>query len=209
MKHEWRKKEKKYYLPKAKPEFVDVPSFNFYTISGKGNPNSDEFPDYIQALYATSYAVRMSYKQRLEPVGYYQYTVYPLEGVWDITDEAKQQNDYKLNKDDLVFKLMIRQPDFVHPEFAKKMLERTIEKKKLELLNQVQFETIEDGPCIQMLHKGSYDNEPDSFHMMEAYAEREGYTRLSKLHREIYLNDARKVPAEKLMTVLRFQVSIN
>ncbi|HNP08206.1 MAG TPA: hypothetical protein PKN99_11305 [Cyclobacteriaceae bacterium] len=40
MKYEWRKREKDIYLPKSKPEVVDIPSFQFLTISGEGNPNN-------------------------------------------------------------------------------------------------------------------------------------------------------------------------
>jgi hypothetical protein len=206
MKHEWRKAEKQFYAPQTKPEKVVVPAFRFFTIRGKGNPNSPEFGDYIQALYAVSYAVRMSPKRDAAPPGYFEYTVYPLEGVWDITEEARENFSGTINKDDLVFTLMIRQPDFVEPEFAEQMLQFAKEKKKLPLLEQVQFEQIKEGPCIQMLHLGSYDDEPATFAQMEAFATENGWGRKSKIHREIYLTDARKVAPEKLKTVLRFQL---
>jgi hypothetical protein len=57
-----------------------------------------------------------------------------------------------------------------------------------------------------MMHLGSYDNEPESFKMMEDFAISKKLNRTSKAHREIYLSDARKVVPEKLKTVLRFQV---
>ena len=206
MKHEWRKKEKQYYLPKNKPEIVEVPNFKYITIEGEGNPNDDAFPEYIGVLYSLSYAIKMSYKKGLEPNGYFDYTVYPLEGVWDIKEEAKNNNNDKLNKDDLVFKLMIRQPEFVDLDFVNKMRDMTQQKKPHELLNSVKFEKIKEGKCIQMLHLGSYDNEPESFKKMEEFAVEQGLKRISKIHKEIYLTDARKTPAEKQKTVLRFKV---
>ena len=51
MKHEWRKKEKSLYIPGNKPNIIDVPEFNFITISGEGNPNNKSFGEYISALY--------------------------------------------------------------------------------------------------------------------------------------------------------------
>jgi len=57
-----------------------------------------------------------------------------------------------------------------------------------------------------MLHLGSYDNEPESFNIMEDYAIEQRLKRCSKIHKEIYLTDARKTAPEKLKTVLRFQV---
>ncbi len=206
MKHEWRKHEKGIYIPKATPVKVTVPAYTYFTVEGEGNPNSPEFVSYIEVLYALSYAVKMSSKKGTAPEGYFDYTVYPLEGVWDISDEAKESYDGTLNKDDLVFKLMIRQPAFVTDEYALEIIQQVKEKKKLPLLDSITFETIEEGESVQMLHVGPYDNEPASFKMMEAFAETEGLVRKSKVHREIYLSDARKVAPEKLKTVLRFTV---
>jgi hypothetical protein len=206
MKHGWRKSEKQFYLPKTLPSLIDLPAFKFFTIKGEGNPGSDAFPAYITTLYALSYAVKMSPKKGIAPDNYFDYTVYPLEGVWDIRDEAKKQYKGTINKDDLVFNLMIRQPDFVDDSFAQMIIERTKKNKPSPLLEEVIFEEISDGKCIQMMHLGSYDNEPASFKQMEAFAEEQGYQRVSKVHREIYLSDARKVAPEKLKTVLRFQI---
>lgn len=207
MKHEWRKKEKAVYFPKTQPEIIDVPSYTFLTIAGEGNPNSEGFGEYISALYALSYAIKMTLKKREKPEGYMDYTVYPLEGVWDINEEAKKTYKGTLNKDDLVFNLMIRQPDFVEKSFFEEMLDLTKKKKPHVLLDEVKFEKITEGKCIQMMHIGSYDDEPASFQIMEEFAEAENLPRESKIHREIYLSDFRKVPEDKLKTVLRFKTT--
>lgn len=208
MKHEWRKAERTLYLPKATPELIRVPAFKFFVIEGEGNPNDSFFAEYIGVLYAVSYAVKMSAKKGIAPQGYFDYTVYPLEGVWDLKEYARANAmDGVLNKEALMFKLMIRQPDFVEAEFALEMLARTKKRKPHDLLERIRFETCEEGACIQMLHLGSYDNEPASFNMMEAYAEQCHYQRKEKTHREIYISDIRKVIPEKLKTVLRFKVT--
>ncbi|WP_027420760.1 GyrI-like domain-containing protein [Crocinitomix catalasitica] len=207
MKHEWRKKEKAIYLPKAQPEIIDIPAFKFITIEGEGNPNDPAFGDYIGALYPVAYAIKMTLKKlEFKPEGYNDYTVYPLEGVWDINDEAKKNFSGTLNKDDLVFKLMIRQPNFITESFFQEMHDLAINKSDNLLVKQVKFETITEGQCIQMLHIGSYDNESETFALMEDYAARQGVKRKSKIHREIYLSDFRKVAQDKLKTVLRFEL---
>lgn len=205
-KHQWRKKEKPLYLPKSKPEVIKVPSFKFVSVTGQGNPNSPFFADYITVLYSISYAIKMTLKKmEAKPDDYCDYTVYPLEGVWDITDEAKKDFDGTLNKDDFVFDLMIRQPDFVSKDFFEEMLVLTKQKKPSPLLEKVKFKEISDGTCVQMMYIGPYDDEPASFEMMEAFAAEHGLERLSKRHREIYISDFRKVAPEKLKTVLRFK----
>ncbi len=207
MKHEWRKKEKTIYLPKNKPELIDIPSCQFITLSGKGNPNDDFFSEYIGVLYSVAYAIKMNIKKvENPPKGYQDWTVYPLEGIWDMAENAKLNADGMINKDDLVFDVMIRQPDFISQDFFDEMIKLTKTKKPHALLDEVRLEAITEGKCIQMLHIGSYDDESKSFQQMEAFANTLHLTRTSKAHREIYLSDFRKVPAEKLKTVLRFQV---
>ena len=206
MKHEWRKKEKGIYIPKNKPVILTIPSFKFFMIEGKGNPNDSSFGDFIEVLYSLSYAIRMSQKAGFEPSNYFEYTVYPLEGVWDISEEAKENYTGQIDKDSLDFNLMIRQPNFVTKEFFQEALERTKKKRPHKLLDKVRFSEIEEGKCVQMMHLGSYDNEPESLNQMEEFCKENNLIRESQQHREIYLSDARKTSPEKLKTVLRFKV---
>lgn len=205
---EWRKKEKHLYLPKSKPEVVDVPAFNFISLSGEGSPAAQQFSDTVGALYSLAYGLKMQLK-RMEPKPkvYYDYTVYPLEGVWDINESAKKTFDGTLNKEDFVYDLMIRQPDFISTELFSEILEAVQQKKPDPLLAEIKFKTEAEGLCVQMLHVGSYDNEPQSFDRMERFSLEKGLFRISKIHREIYLSDARKVAPEKLKTVLRYKVN--
>jgi hypothetical protein len=205
MKQDWKKTEKQFYLPKTEPVFIKIPPFKFFTLAGKGNPNEKIFAEYISVLYSLAYGVKMSPKNGSAPAGYFEYTVYPLEGVWDISEEARNQPIEKLDKSTLVFNLMIRQPEFVSDDFAKDIIARTKKKKPHTLLDKVKFEVISEGDCIQMMHIGSYDNEPESFKKMEEYCHGLNLSRESKIHREIYLSDARRVSPDKLKTVLRFK----
>jgi hypothetical protein len=206
MKSEWKKNEKKYYLPKDKPEFLKIPPFNFFAIKGKGNPNDDFFAEYVGVLYSLSYAVKMSPKSGTAPKNYYDYSVYPLEGIWDLTAEAKKNFTGILDKNAFIFNLMIRQPEFVTENYALQIIEKTKKKKPHKLLDEVKFISIEDDDCVQMMHIGSYDSEPLSFKLMEEFCTENNLVRQAKPHREIYLSDPRKVIPEKLKTVLRFKV---
>jgi hypothetical protein len=204
--NDWKKADKQFYLPKTKPELIAIPPFRFFSIMGQGDPNDSSFQEYIGVLYSLSYAVKMSPKNNFAPPNYSEYKVYPLEGIWDLTEEGKRTHSEKLDKSQLVFKLMIRQPDFVSNEFAYEAIERTRKKKYHPLLEKVTFEIIEDGDSVQMMHIGSFDDEPASFARMEDFCLQNGYKRESKQHREIYLSDFRKVSSDKLKTVLRFRV---
>ncbi len=204
MKHEWRKHEKELYVPKDKPQVLTIPKQKFFAIKGKGNPNNGDFADKIGVLYSLAYAVRMMPKSGFIPEGYFEYTVYPLEGIWDLTEKGK--NSEYLNKDEMLYTIMIRQPDFVTNEVVEKAFEIANKKKPHPLLKDAYFDEIEDGLSVQIMHTGSYDDEPASFEKMVDFINKNGYKRGSMVHREIYLSDARKTEKDKLKTVLRYMV---
>lgn len=204
MKYEWKKQEKQLYLPKEKPELITVPKQKFLMIKGQGNPNKEEYAERVSVLYSLAYAVRMMPKQGHTPEGYFEYTVYPLEGIWDLTEEGRKLDT--LDKDELVYTIMIRQPEFVTEEVLERAFASVRKKKPHPLLGEVTFEAMEDGLSVQMLHVGSYDDEPRSFSLMKEYISEKNLERTSLLHREIYISDVRKVESEKLKTALRYWV---
>lgn len=204
MRFEWKKQARGLYLPKQQPELIVVPSMKFFMLDGKGNPNNEEFSEAVGVLYSLAYAAKMLPKKGVTPEGYFEYTVFPLEGVWDLAPEARDLD--KLDKDSLIYTIMIRQPDFVTEELARAVIEGVAKKAKHPMLEKARYGSIEEGRCVQMLHVGPYENEPESFTRMEEFCKGNNLKRLSKIHREIYLSDARKTPPEKLQTVLRFKV---
>ena len=204
MKHEWRKHEKDLYLPKQTPELVRVPEQKFIMINGKGNPNSEDFSLRIAALYPIVYAIRMMPRQGFTPPGYYEYTVYPLEGVWDLSEEGCKLS--VLDKNELLYTIMIRQPEFVSQDVFDMALDKVKRKQMNDLLDCVEFKTVEAGLFVQMLHVGRYDTEAQTFKLMKEYIDKNNLEIVTLVHREIYLSDARRVDPEKYKTVLRYEV---
>ena len=204
MKFEWRKQEKHLYLPDEKPALITVSPQKFIMIGGKGNPNEEAFAERVGILFSLSYAIRMMPKQGYVPEGYFEYTVYPLEGVWDLSDLGKQSDS--LDKNELVYRIMIRQPDFVMPDVFERAVDAVGRKSDPPLLKDVSFGTMEDGLSVQLLHIGPYDDEPRSFAMMKRFIGENQLRLAARQHREIYLQDVRKTEKEKLKTVLRYRV---
>lgn len=198
---DYKKTYKELYAPKTTPAFVAVPKIKFIVIDGKGDPNGEEFASVVEALYSFSYAVKMSYKSIDVPEGYYEYTVFPLEGEWDLYDKEKPISD----KSNFKYRMMIRQPDFLTKELYERFLMETKKKKPSEYLDKICLEEIEEGLCCQILHIGTYDDEPLSFEKMDRFCSENGYKRAFKTHREIYLSDPRKTDASKIKTILRYK----
>ena len=196
MKHEWRKHEKDLYGAKKTPRLIVIPKQQYITINGKGNPNDKDFSNRVSALYALAYAVKAECKM----AALTDFTVYPLEGIWKLKEDAK------FLKENLEYTIMVRQPDFISEDMVKSALEKVKVKKPMPLLDEIGFHGMQDGKCVEILHIGSYDDEPVSFALMDKFMEATGLERTSVCHREIYLNNAQRVETSKLKTILRYFV---
>lgn len=203
MKYEWKKQEKEIYGAKTEPCVTDIPAWNYIILSGSGNPNDAIFSDKVAALFSIAYKMKMAYKAFAEKSsGITDYAVYPLEGIWSMASEKEY-----LVKEELQYRIMIRQPDFITREMFGHALEAARSKKYNPYLTDVSFERVCDGRCIQVLHKGPYDDEPASFERMDRYCMEHGYKRMGKEHREIYLNHANRTQKANLKTILRYKVT--
>lgn len=204
MKYEWRKHEKNLYSTVKKPLLVTVPKQNYLMIDGEGDPNQTDFSERVGVLFSLAYAIKMNYKKvwAASKNLYDDFTVFPLEGVWD----SKNSQDTR-DKTSYIYTIMIQQPKFITLEMFEKALSLTKEKKPHPLLDEIYFDSMEEGNCVQMLHVGPFEEEPATFEKMQLFIEDQDRHRKGHKHREIYLNDARKTTPEKRKTILRFPLT--
>ena len=209
MAFDFKKEYKEFYMPKNKPEIVNVPAMNYIAVRGKGDPNEENgsYQKAIGILYAVAYTLKMSYKTNYKIDGFFEYVVPPLEGFWwqDHTDSV----DY-IDKSTFNWISVIRLPDFITKKDFDWAVETAQKKKNIDCTS-AEFLTLEEGLCVQMMHFGSFDDEPQSVSVMNEYIENNGYENdinEKRLHHEIYLSDARKVPTEKWKTVIRHPIKL-
>ena len=208
MAFDFKKEYKEFYLPKAKPEIVAVPAANYVAVRGKGNPNEEggAYQKAVSVLYAIAYTLKMSYKTEHKIDGFYEYVVPPLEGFW--WQENVNGVDYE-SKNSFCWISVIRLPDFVTKADFDWAAGEAARKKKLDC-SGAEFLTVDEGLCVQMMHLGSFDDEPASVAMMDAFIAEKGYRNdfsESRLHHEIYISDPRKTPVEKRKTVIRHPIA--
>ena len=207
MAFDFKKEYKEFYMPKNKPQIVTVPKANYVAVRGKGNPN-DEGGAYQQAmsvLYSVAYTLKMSHKTDYKIEGFFEYVVPPLEGFW--WQEGIDGVDYT-NKDAFQWISVIRLPDFITEKDFNWAVETAAKKKKLDC-SSAEFLTIDEGLCVQIMHIGAYDNEPETVAVMNSFLEENGYVNdfsEIRLHHEIYLSDPRRTAPEKLKTVIRHPI---
>lgn len=207
MAFDYKKEYKEFYMPKKQPGIVEVPPMNYIAVRGKGNPNEEgsEYKESIGLLYAIAFTIKMSKMGSRQIEGYFDYVVPPLEGFW--WQDNIKGIDYT-RKEDFHFISVIRLPDFVTKEDFEWAKEEATRKKKVDF-SKVEFLAYDEGLCVQCMHIGPYDNEPETVKLMHDYMESQGYEldiTSQRLHHEIYLSDARRVAPERLKTVVRHPV---
>ena len=207
MAFDYKKEYKEFYMPRNKPELVEVPTMNYIAVRGEGNPNAED-GDYHKALnilYGIAFTLKMSARAGHKIDGFFDYVVPPLEGFWWM--DGIDGIDYTQKS---LFKWIsvIRLPDFItKDDFDWAVF--TAEQKKKTDLSAAEFYTVNEGLCVQIMHIGPYDDEPATVRQMDEYIAANGCVNdfsNDRLHHEIYLSDARKVAPERLRTVIRHPV---
>jgi len=188
------KEYKSYYTAKTTPEVVEFGEAQFLTIEGKGEPGGEEFTAKLGALYSLAYEVKALVKKAGR-----DFTVAKLEGLWWVESDKFY---LEVPREEWHWKLLIRQPEFVTPDIVEVARDEVLRKKGLALVNEVKFEAMAEGRCVQILHIGPYATEPESLAKMQRLMEEQGLVPHG-LHHEIYLTDPRRVPEERLKTILR------
>jgi hypothetical protein len=207
MAFDFKKEYKEFYMPKNKPQIVDVPKANYIAVRGTGDPNEEggAYQQAISILYAVAYTLKMSYKTNYKIEGFFEYVVPPLEGFW--WQDGVDGVNY-CDKSSFHWISVIRLPDFVAEKDVQWAVQTATKKKKLDC-SSAEFLTIEEGLCVQIMHLGAFDDEPKTVALMDTYLRENGFVNdfsEKRFHHEIYMSDARKAPPEKWKTVIRHPI---
>jgi hypothetical protein len=194
------KLHKQDYVAPKKPTLLVIKEAQYLAISGQGEPGGDCFIDKIGALYGGAYTIKMTRKFG----GEQDYGICKLEAQWWAPDG---KDDFsKAPKEQWCWKLLIRTPDFVRENELEKAVTAILKRGKTASVKELRLESFTEGRCVQMLHVGPYDREHETIDLMRAYAENRGL-KFHGRHHEIYISDPRRVPPERLKTILRHPVT--
>lgn len=207
MAFDYKKEYRAFYMPPRKPGLVDVPAMNYVAVRGEGDPNQEggEYQRAMELLYGVAFTIKMSKLGEHQIDGYFDYVVPPLEGFW--WQEGVKGIDYA-HKADYQWISLIRLPDFVTRQDFEWAAAQAARKKKTDF-SKAEFLTYHEGLCVQCLHIGPYDSEPETIQAMHDFAAAQGYAidiTESRYHHEIYLSDPRRGDPAKLKTVLRHPI---
>jgi hypothetical protein len=187
------------YVALRKPSLIDTKPAIYLSISGQGAPGGEEFQARIGALYSMAFTIKMTRKFE----GRENYAVSKLEGQYWC--DAVEGDFSRVPQDEWQWMLLIRTPDFIVQEDLDKATTALEKQGKSPLSREVKLQMIDEGHCVQMLHVGPYDCEKETIEKMVAFAASKGFAPHGR-HHEIYLSDPRRIPPERLKTILRLPV---
>jgi len=187
------------YVTPKKPVLIQTEPAKYLTISGQGAPDGKAFQEGVGALYNVAFTLKMAKKFAGQ-----DYKVCHLEGLW--WGDKEGQDFAAQPRDAWNWKIIIRVPDFIFAKDLKEAIATLKEKGKPPAVAIVKLETLDEGQCVQVLHVGSYSKEGETISQMIALAGQNGLSFRGR-HHEIYLSDPRRVPPERLRTILRLPVA--
>lgn len=188
-----------------KPDFVDVPPFNFLVINGYGDPNRSRFfREAMYLIFNVSLAIKDSCRKMNRADGYFDYIIPPIEGLW-FTEKGtfswQRKNEWK-------WKIMIMQPEFITKKMVDEILSELSERRPDKSYSTIYFENFHEGLCVQMLHNDIYSKIPETLEKMKKLAVDKKLVPTGKIH-EIFFTDPRKIPPDNYRTLLRLPVTSN
>jgi hypothetical protein len=201
MKRDLKKELKHLYSPSTKTaEILNVPKLQYLMIDGSGDPNTAQtFKDAMSALYSTAYTLKFALKKS-EGI---EYPVMPMEGLWWTEDITQFSHEDKAN---WLWTIMILQPDFVTEAAFEQARADAQKKKGLRALDDLHLASYAEGLSAQIMHLGSYDDEPTTLAKLDTVIEANGCVKSGK-HHEIYLSDPTRTTPEKLRTIIRYPIA--
>lgn len=193
------KQHKAEYAAKKTPAIINVKKARYLAVAGRGSPGGEAFQSAIGALYSVAYTMKMTRKL----AGKGDYVVAKLQGQY--WHEQPIADWSKVPMEEWNWQLMIRVPENVGTRDLTAAVKKLGEKGTEYPVGRVALIDCTEGPCVQMLHVGPYESEPETIQRMLQHATAEGYEFHGR-HHEIYLSDPNRTAPEKLRTILRMPV---
>lgn len=186
-----------YFKSKKTPQIIQVEEANYLSISGVSAPEDPKFIGALDAIYPVAYTVKFMHKAQGQ-----DFVMPKMEAFWwvesDVPFEETPRNQW-------YWEVMIRMPLFVPKEDLETAVIEVIQKKYVTRANEVYFKSIQPRVCAQILHIGSYEEEASTLEALYPFIKEQGYE-INGYHNEIYLNDPRRTPQERLKTILRYGI---
>ncbi len=202
MPFDFKKECKSLYQPKTIPEIITVPPITYAAVRGEGNPNEEGgvYKNAVGVLYGILYTIKMSMRGGNVIDGYFDFVVPPLEGFWENAEYTNKERFWWIS--------VLRLPDFVTEDVFEWAKAEAARKKKIDC-SAAEILKVNEGLCVQCMHIGSYNNEPQTVSKMDTFLAENRFANdfnENRLHHEIYISDPNKCTEEKRKTIIRHPI---
>jgi hypothetical protein len=178
---------------------IEVPFLRILAISGQGNTAGPRFGQSIEALSVVAGEIKHLPELGIEPDGFMDYVMSPLECLWAMKNgEAFDVS----RKDQWLWELFLVVPGFMTQGIVTRIIAQLDDQKPNPYYEQLHVATLEEKQAVQTLHIGSYENETEDIGRMHKLMQKHGLKPSGRFH-EIYLNDPKTVRTASLRTILR------
>lgn len=195
---DFKKQLDSYQAKRGQFRVLDVPEMNYLMVDGQGDPNtSPVFAAALEALYPVAYKLKFASKNELGR----DYVAPPVEALW--WAEEMTAFTTRRDKSQWSWTVMLMVPEWLNHENVTAAMDIVKSKKPPARIDDVRYESLTEGLCVQTLHIGSFDDEGPVLDEMHQQFIPDNGLAMTGIHHEIYFSDFRKTAPEKLRTLLR------
>ncbi len=183
------------YVASKTPVLITIKPAQYLALEGQGAPGGQAYRDALETLYGMAFQIKMNSK-----FDGLDYSLCKIEALW--WGRGGAAGFASEPREAWRWQLLMRTPDFIGEKHRAQAIEAQLARGKPLQTADVALITLDEGRCVQMLHVGTYDQEAGTLAAMREFAAGQGL-QPSGRHHEVYLSDPRRVPPERLRTLLR------
>jgi hypothetical protein len=188
-----RKARPELYRAKRSVEEIDAGRGTFLTCDGRGEPGGPEYQEATGKLYSLAYATKFM----LKGAGVLDFAIPNLECIWSRDPAGTPRAAWR-------WRLQLRIPEELTSAHLREARKALKERKGTDVTGVRRREWTE-GRAVQALHVGPYATLRKTYRALWEYARAHGLRCKGPGH-EVYLSDPRRVPPERLKTIVRMPV---
>lgn len=183
----------------VRPAVVDVPEWPFLQVRGAGSPDGPAYQDAVAGLFPVAYALRAEVRARTGEV----FVVMPLETLWGWPGSPAAPPP--ADRDEWTWTAMVRVPDAVTAEMVAEVLP-TVHRPQARP-HGIHYGRFREGQSAQVMHLGRADTRDAAVATLHRFIADRGGAPSGARH-EIHLSDPRRVPADRVRTLIRQPFSV-
>jgi hypothetical protein len=193
-----RREHQEAYAAHEDPRIIDAGRTWCVTLTGRGDPESAMFRESMETLLALVQRMKRAARNRGR-----DFKVMPFECVYWCARKGFDLSG--VPPENWHWRLLVHVPHFIGGQDLALACASLEARRAAVLARAAKLEWLEEGRCVQALHRGPYADEHATIERMRSLAQEQGLA-LGRPHHEIYLSDPIRTPPNRQRTLIRLPV---